>query len=822
MMLTDLRFALRQLLKNPGFTAVAVLALALGIGANTAIFSVVNAVLLKPLPFPDPNRIYAMGSQNRHEANWTSTSGLNSMSYPDFFDYRSQNHSLSHVALYADTSYSLVGQNDVKSVRGQKVSADFLDVLGVKPMMGHNFVRDDEQAGGGPGGYKVILTHGFWQRELKGDPAALGRTLTLDARPHTVIGVMPEGFQFPIQTESSDVYVTIAEDASTADGTKPSTEQRGSHSLRGLARLKPGVTPENAEKELQTIAAALAKQYPDTNTNFSVGILPLREELVGDVRTALYILFGAVLCVLLIASANVANLQLARASVRGREIAVRSALGAGRGRIIRQLLTESVLLSGIGGLFGFILAQWGTRALVAVVPQNLPLASRIELDGYVLAFTLLVALGTGVIFGLAPALGASRVDLASALKSGSRGSTSGGGHRLRHLLVVGEISLALVLLVGAGLLLQSFARLGQVSPGVQSAGLLTARFGLPETSYPKPENLIAFYDQLMAKLRLVPGVKSVSTVFPLPLSGSESITDFDIEESPKPEGQRAASPVRIIGVDYFKTMGIPVKRGRVFTDAEQLKSQPVVIVNEKFVQTYFPGQNVIGKRIKPGWSIDDDKPHMREIIGIVGNVKARSLKADEMPEIYLSGAQLPINVATLVVRSEVSDPTSLTSAITAQLATIDRGIPLTRIRVFEEYMTRSLARPRFNALLLSIFAGVALLLTAIGIYGVMAYSVAQRTGEIGLRMALGAGHSSIFRLVIGQAMTLAGISIGLGLVAAFVATRLMNSLLFGVPSWDPFTFIGISALIALVAFLAAWIPARRAMRVDPMVALRAD
>lgn len=821
-MLTDLKFALRQLLKNPGFTAVAVLALALGIGANTAIFSVVNAVLLKPLPFPDPERIYALGSQNRREATWSTTSGLNSMSYPDFFDFRSQNQSFSHLALYADTSFSLVGSNDVKSIRGQKVSAEFLSVLGVRPLLGHDFAREDEMAGGGPGGLKIILSHGFWQREFKGDPAVLGQTLTLNGKPHTIIAVMPEGFQFPIRTELTEAYVTIAQDASTVDGTKPATEQRGSHSLRGIARLKPRVTAEYGEKELQTIASALAKQYPDTNTNFSVGILPLREELVGDVRTSLYVLFGAVLCVLLIASANVANLQLARASVRGREMAVRASLGADRGRIIRQLLTESVLLSSIGGVLGLFLAHWGTRLLIAVVPENIPLASNIRLDGLVLAFTLLVALGTGIIFGLAPALGASRIDLASALKAGSRGSTSGGGHRLRNLLVVTEISLALMLLVGAGLLIQSFARLGKVDPGVQPAGLLTARIALPETAYPKPENMIAFYDQLLSKLKVIPGVKSVSTAFPLPLSGGDSVTDFDIEESPKPEGQRAASPVRIVGVDYFKTMGIPVKSGRVFTEGEQIKSQPVVIVNEKFVQTHFPGQNVLGKRIQPGWGIDDDKPLMREIIGVVGNVKSRSLRADATPEMYLSSSQLPIDVATLVVRTEVSDPNSVTSAIRAQLASIDRGIPLTRIRIFEEYMIRSLDRPRFNAMLLTIFAGVALLLTAIGIYGVMAYSVAQRTGEIGLRMALGAGHSSIFRLVIGQAMTLAAISIGLGLVGAFFATRLMGSLLFGVASWDPLTFLGISALIALVSFLAAWIPARRAMRVDPMVALRAD
>ncbi len=820
-MLTDLRFALRQLWKNPGFTAVAVLALALGIGANTAIFSVVNAVLLKPLPFPAPDELVGVGAIDTRES--ANSTDLNSLSYPDFFDFRDQNKSFAYLATYRDRGFALVDEREAKSVRGQTVSAEFLDVLGVKPVLGRNFAREDEKAGGGQGGQKVILGHAFWEREFKSDPQALGKTLILDRVPYTVIGVMPSGFQFPIQTESVDLYATFAEEASTLDGGKPTTEQRGNHSIRGIGRLKPGVTPAEASLDLRTIASALEREYPDSNTHFSAGTIPLREELVGDLRTALYVLFGAVACVLLIASANVANLLLARASVRGKEMALRSALGAGRGRIIRQLLTESLLLAGLGGVLGLLLAKWGTTALIAVVPANIPRSSTIHLDGAVLAFTLLVALGTGVIFGLAPAVQASKVDLNGALKAGGRGAVGGGrSHLLRNALVVTEVSLALILLIGAGLLIQSFDKLSQVKSGIQTERLLTARIGLADAAYPKAENIAAFYDELLLRLRAIPGVQSVSTIFPLPLSGSNSTTNFDVEEHPLPEGQQATSPVRIAATDYFKTMGIPKVRGRVFEPTDNLKSTPVVIVNERWVEKFFPNQDVLGKRIKPGWSADEGDPKMREIIGVVGNVKYGSLRGDFTPEMYLPSAQIPMDVATLTVRTNVTNPASVTTAIAAELAKLDRNIPLTRVRIFEEYVKGALARPRFNAMLLTIFAGVALLLTAIGIYGVMAYSVAQRTSEIGVRMALGAGQSSIFRLVVGQAMTLVGFSIVLGLVGAFAATRLMNSLLFGVTSWDPLTFAVLASIIALVAFVAAWLPARRAARVDPVVALRAE
>ena len=819
-MLNDIQYGLRQLIKNPAFTLIAALTLALGIGANTAIFSVVNALLLKPLPFPNPQELTAFGMTSKRVKDQTD---LGSLSYPDFFDFRAQNRTLSSMAVFRVRPSAVTNAEGAASVLGVKASAEFFDVLEVKPIMGHTFTQADEKAGGGPGGFKIIISNDFWKKQFGGEANVLGRTIELDRRKFTVIGVMPAGFQFPIQADPIDFYVTIAEDAANPDGNKPATEERGSHSLDAIARLKPGVTIEQAQADLATIAANLEKQHPDTNSYFGVAFRPLREELIGDVRPALYVLFGAVLCVLLIANANVANLLLARASVRGKEIALRAAVGASRARIIRQLLTESLLLAGLGGLFGLLIAQWGTEALIRTVPQNIPRISNIQLDAAVLVFTLVVSLATGVIFGLVPAWHASNVDLNAALKTGTRTGTGGEHkHRLRNALVMAEVALALILLVCAGLLIQSFARLGRVSPGVQTERLLTARIQLPSVAYPKNENIIAFFDQFLPRIRALPGVESASTIVPLPLSGSNMVTSFDMEEHPLPDGQQNGAPVRIVATDYFKTMGIPVRQGRVFNEHDQMNSAPVVIVNERFANKFFAGQNVIGKRVKPGFSADDKGEKMREIVGVVGNVKHLSLKNDDSPEMYLPRTQIPFDIVSLVVRTRVSDPTALTSAIRKELAAMDSSIPLTSVRVFDEYISRALARPRFNALLLSIFAGTALLLTAIGIYGVLAYSVAQRTNEIGIRMALGAAQSNIFRLVVGQAMTLVAISLTIGLIGAIGATRLLTSLLFGVGAWDPITFASIVVLISCVAFLAAWLPARRASRVDPVIALRAE
>ena len=819
--MNDLKLAFRQLRKSPGFALVAVLTLALGIGANTAIFSVVNAVLLKPLPFPSPDRLVAVGSTNLKEPDRTHQ--FNSLSYPDFFDFRNQNHTFQGISCYRGGNYAFVNEHGAQNIKGLKVSAEFFDVVGVKPAIGRAFVREDEQAGGGPGGFKVVLTHDLWMRLFNGDKTAIGRTLRIQGQSYTIIGIMPRGFQFPFETPAMEMYLTFAEDAANADGTKPSTEQRGNHMLLAFGRLKPGVTVAQADADLRTIAAALEKQYPDTNTQFGAAVVPLRDDLVGDVRTALYVLFGAVVCVLLIANANVANLMLARASVRGKEIALRAALGASRRRIIRQLLTESLLLAGIGGVLGLFIAKWGTDALIVTIPQNIPRIGAIQLDGAVLAFTLLISVATGVIFGLVPAWHASHVNLNNPLKTVARIGTGGEHkHRLRNGLVMGEIAIALILLVCAGLLIQTFARLGRVQTGVRTENLFTARITLPDAAYPRPADVSGFFDQLLPKIRAIPGVNSASIIMPLPLTGSNITTDFDIEEHPRPEGQRNDAPTRITGVDYFQTMGIPLLQGRVFKETDKSDSLPVVIVNERFAQKFFPGQNVIGKRILPGWSIGDEKPKMRQIVGVVGNVRHLTLEKDFTPEMYLSAAQVPINFTYVVARTSLSDPAALTTAVRDQLASLDRDIPLNQVRVFDEYMSRTLAKPRFNALLLSIFAGTALLLTAIGIYGVLAYSVSQRTNEIGIRIALGAAQSNIFRLVVGEAMLLVAISIAIGLFGAFMATRLLSSLLYGVAAWDPITFASIATLIAAVAFLACWLPARRAARVDPVIALRAE
>jgi putative ABC transport system permease protein len=818
--MTELRFAFRQLWKSPSFTIAALLALAIGIGANTAIFSVVNAVLLKPLPFPQPEQLVALGSLDLRDPR--THGGLDSLSAPDFFDYRTHSQSFAHMAIYHERTYALAGSAQAQSLRGQRVSAEFFNVLGVQPEIGRTFRREEEAAGGGPIGYTVVLGYNFWVRQFKSAPNAVGSVLILNGQPHTVIGVMPRGFQFPIQPEPLDIYTTIAIEAVSTDGDSPQTEQRGNHGYQGIGRLKPGVALEQAQAELSTIAAALAKQHPDTNTDFGAIIRPLRENLVGDVSSALYILFGAVGCVLLIAIANVANLLLARATVRAKEIALRSALGASRARVIRQLLTESVVLSALGGLLGLIFAAWGTDLLVRLVPQNIPRIADIQLDAMVLGFTILVSLVTGVLFGLAPAFQASRLDLQTALNESGRGSTAGGTmrHRLRSVLVIAEVALALLLLTAAGLLLQSFARLSRVDPGLQPERVFTAFISLPDAAYPRPDDVKAFHNQLLPRLGSLPGVQAASTILPLPLSGSNITTSFDIEERPMPKGQQPASPARIASPDYFKAMGVPLLRGRLFDNSDQRNSKLVMLVNQRFAEKYFPGADPIGKRITPGMSSDPGDPPVREIVGVVGNVKHRSLRDEVTPEMYIPATQMPSGMTYLVVRTNLADAASLSTAVRSEVAQIDADVVLTSVRVFEDYVARSLARPRFNALLLAIFAGVALLLTAIGIYGVMAYSVAQRRQEIGIRMALGAQKGDVLRLVIGGGMKLTAIGVGIGLTAAFALTRVLNALLYGVKPFDAPTLIAVAILLSLIALLACWLPARRAAGVNPLIALR--
>ena len=661
---------MRQLIKHPGFTLVAVLTLALGIGANTAIFSVVNAVLLKPLPFSAPEELVAMGGVDLSET--ASSPRLYSLCFPDFSDFREQNRSFSTMAVYRDRAVALVDEKGARSLRGEKVSGEFFDVLGVKPVLGRGFNRADEQAGGGPGGLKVVLSYGFWQSHFNRADDVIGRVLMLDGRPNTVIGVMPQGFGFPIQTNEIELYTTIAEDASTPDR---SSRRRCNGGIIGGGNraCKNGSPPAQANAELRSMAAALAIKYPETNTKASAGLQPLRDEMVGDVRTALYVLFGAVAC-LCSSRTRMSPTSCSRARPsRGKEIALRAALGASRGRIIRQLLTESVLLAGLGGFLGLLIAQWGTEALVAAVPQNIPRVSAIQLDGAVLGFTLLLSLGTGIVFGLVPAWQASHVDLNTALKSGARGAGGvEGKHRARNALVMAEVALALILLICASLFIQTFARLGRVDTGMRTERLFTARIGLPESDYPRPEKMVAFFDQLMPRLRAIPGVESVTTVWPLPLSGSNNTSSFDIEEHPMPEGQQPASPMRIVGSDYFKTMGIPIREGRGFEETDQLRSLPVVVVNEHFAQKFFAGQNAVGKRINPGWAIGDEKSAMRTIVGVVGNVKHLTLDMQFTPEVYMPTSQIPMGDVSIVARTSISNPASITSAVRER---VGRGGP---------------------------------------------------------------------------------------------------------------------------------------------------
>lgn len=820
--MNELRLAFRQLLKSPSFTLVAVLALAIGSGANTAIFSVVNAVLLEPLPFPAGERLVALGGADTSESR---AGDFRSISLPDFFDLRAQNKSFENVAVHRGVSLALGGAVDAQSLRAQRVSAEFFDTLGVAPQLGRGFRRDEEAAGGGPIGLPVVLSHEFWQRHFKGAPTAVGSALLLDGEPHMVVGVMPPGFQYPIGPEAVDLYTTIASEAVRRGGEVPNAEQRGHHFVQAIGRLKPGIPLAAAQAEAGTIMAALEAQYPETNTNKTLNLRSLREHLVGDVSRPLYILTAAVACVLLIAIANVANLLLARATVRAREMAVRSALGASRGRIIRQLLTESILLSAIGGVLGFLFAAWGIDLLVALVPENIPRLSEIQLDGRVLAFTLAVSALAGILFGLAPAFHASRLDLQNALQEGGRGGLSGGSrNHLRNALVVGEIALALVLLCGAGLLLQTFARLSQVDPGMQTKRLFTAFISLPVSIYPEPEDVWRFQEQLLTGLKTRPGVEEASMILPLPLSNAHMTTSFDIEERPLPDGRQASSHVRIAGPDYFRAAGVPLVRGRAFTERDRDGAPLVMMVNQRFAERHFPGQDVVGKRVAPGMSIRApiDDPPQREIIGVVGNVKHSSLGGELTPEMYLPALQLPSQHFSLVVRTSSDDAAAVARVVRSELARIDPGIPLTRVRTFEEYVASSLARPRFHALLLGAFAGIALLLTAIGIYGVMAYSVAQRRQEMGIRMALGAQRGDVLRLVLAGGLKLTATGLLIGLSAAFALTRLLSALLFGVEAFDLPTVAAVALLLSGIALLACWFPARRAASLNPMIALRTE
>jgi putative ABC transport system permease protein len=816
----DLRYALRMLRKHPGFTLIAVVTLALGIGANTAIFSVVNAVLLRPLPYDKPEQLVAIGGTDAR-----NPGVKNSSSYPDFFDWRERNRSFEAIAVYHNATFTITGKDAPAHLSGQVVSAELFDLLRAKPYLGRWFTRADEKIGGEGASNNVsraaIISYNLWQKRFGANPNVIGRAVTLDRKQFQIVGVTRPGFQFPIQADPVEIWVTLAYDSeSSNDSKKPVTERRGYRMLEAVGRLKPDVTLATAQSEMKLLAANLAKEYPDNNTNLSIILFPLHNDLVGDYRKSLLVVFAAVGCVLLIACANVANLLLARATARYREIAVRTALGAGRGRIIRQLLTESLLLSLGGGVLGLLLAWWGMEALIRFVPENLPRLSEIALDRWALGFTFTISLLTGVIFGIAPALQASKIDLTEAMKDGARGSgQSSGRARLRAALIVAEVAIALMLLVGAGLLVQTFIKLQRVDLGFDAHNVLTATVELPEAQYAKPEQKITFYQRLQERVRALPGVTEASAILPLPISGNDANGGFQIEGRAAPKGEEPTAQMRWINLDYYRTMKIPLLAGRDFTAQDGLKSTPVVIINQTLAKTYFPNEEPIGKRLELPFGATGTTKF--QIVGIVQDVRHQTeLGRGYSAELYMPYAQLPfLGQMSLVVRTQGA-PGALAKAIQNEVTALDREIVLSDVKTMEQYLGNAVSQPRFSALLFGLFAVIALLLAAIGLYSVMAYAVTQRTHEVGIRLALGAQTGGVLRMMIAQGMKLTLIGVAAGLAGSFALTRLMQSLLFGVSPTDPITFVLIATLLLAVALAACWIPARRATKVDPMIALR--
>ena len=793
----DLRFSARTLARNPAFTIAAVLALALGIGANTAIFSVVNAVALRPFPWKDSGRLVRI---------WESAPQLGwprfSTSIPNFIDWRAQNHVYEDIAAWRGAELNLTGLEEAQRVEGGAVTASFFTTLGVQPSRGRFFLPDEEKPGADA--RVAVISHGLWTRSFGADPKIVGRTLVLNGADSTVVGVLPESFQWVLP---SDILVPLVLDPAA---------NRSNHVLIVMGRLRPGVTLERADAEMNGIAARLAAQYPDSNKGWSTQQAQVARWIVNrDVRRALLVLTAAVGFVLLIACANVTNLLLARAAGRRREIAIRAALGAGRMRVVRQLLTESALVGLAGGGAGLLLALWGVDLLRSLNPQTIPRIDEVSVDLRVLAFTLGLSLLTSLVFGLAPALQSSRPDVADALKEGGRGAPTGSmRHRARSALVTAEVAFSLVLLVGAGLLLRSFWRLTRVDPGFAPAGVVTMKINLPESKYPSAGEIQTFYEALFARLRAHPGVAGVATVSIVPFGYGNTANEVVIEGRPDdPGGAKASADWRLVSPGYFRAMGIPLHEGRDF-ESRDGAGPGVVVVSEAMARRYWPGADPIGKRMRPRGGKD-----WMTVVGVAGDVAHRGLDEAPAPLLYFCAYSSNWNPMSLVVRTG-SDPASVTTAARDAVHALDRDLPVSEVSTLESLRDASVAPQHFNTLLLALFAVLALTLASVGIYGVMAYAVSQRTHEIGIRMALGSPRRDVLRLIVAQAMrpTLAGIV--LGLTAALAATRLMQSLLFGVSPRDPVTFLAVAAILVAVALAACLVPARRASRVDPMTALR--
>ncbi|HJQ69094.1 MAG TPA: ABC transporter permease [Blastocatellia bacterium] len=797
----DLKYGVRMLVKSPGFTLIAVLALTLGIGASTAIFSVIYAVLLRPLPYQDPDQLVML---------WETTPQMDtSVAYPNFIDLRDNQTTLEQFAAFRRDSFNLTGAGEAERLQGRMISHDFFDALRSNMLIGRDFTPEEDRAGGTP---VVILNNGFWHRRFGGDQSIIDRPLTLNGKSFTVIGVTPPEFQFGA---GADIFVPIGQWSDRF-------QSRGAHpGIYVLGRMKPGVTVEQARQDLDSIWNVLNERFPDNVANRRTQIESLYDNTVQEVRPALWILFGAVGFVLLIACANVANLLLTRSSVRQKEIAIRAALGASRLRVVRQLLTESVLLSLVGGALGLLLALWGTDALIKAVPDSIPRLQEAGINSWVLGFTFVVAVSTGIIFGLVPALHGSRPDLNETLKESGRGTT-GSRHIVRNVLVIVEVALALVVLIGAGLMIRSFIGLQDARLGFDARNLLTLQLSIPRDKA-DPERVAAFFGEIKQKTEALPGVEAVAYSTGVPFLGAAE-TSFQIEGRPQaaPGDPPPMTVQYIVSPDYFKAMNIRLKKGRLIDERDRLGSQLVVVIDDTFERLFFADQEALGQHLATG--------PMKgfEIVGVVEHVKHYGVDGQVPVEsqFYLAINQAPKDAMqviagrlSMLIRTS-SDPASLAEPVRAQVMSTDPDQPVFNVRPMEEVVAASIAGRRFSMLLFAIFAAVALLLAAVGIYGVMSYSVTQRTHEIGIRMALGAKAADILRMVVRQGLLLALIGVGIGLTAAFILTRVMSNLLFGIQAADPATFAGIAAILTLVAAVASYIPARRATKVDPMIALR--
>jgi putative ABC transport system permease protein len=796
-LLRDIRYGIRSLAKRPGFTAVALIALALGIGANTAIFSLVNAVLLRPLPFAEPDRlVWVFG--NFPGGNRASVAPL------DYLDFRAQNTTFEEFAAQFTfpLPVNLTGIGEPERLTGAAVTGNYFQALGAKAALGRTFQLENENTGSDQ---VAVLSYALWQKRFGGDPAILSKTVMLDGKKIEVMGVMPQDFSFP---QATDLWVPINFDAS------PGMKQRKAHFMRPIGRLKPGVTLAQAQADTDAIARRLEAQYPDSNTGWSLRLVSLRERLVGNTRPTLLLLFGAVGFVLLIACANVANLSLVRAATREREIALRTALGASRWRIVRQMITESVLLSLIGGTLGALLAVWGVELLVTLGGDSLPATAQVSIDATVLGFTLLISVITGLLFGLAPALRTMKLNLSESLKEGGRSSSEGGRrNRTRSVLVVFESAIAVLLLIGAGLLIRSLIQLQNTNPGFDAHNVLTMRVDLSMKKYDTPDKAANFFTQLESRVGSLPGVEGVGFVSELPLSGQSNDMPFTVEGRPPVAINEAfGADFRHVNQHYFKALQIPLLRGRNFTEQEVRQSSKVLVVSERLASAAFPNEEVLGKRLIL-WSGKDPW----EIIGIVGDIRHRALAFEPYAAMYMPTYQM--GGTNLVIRTQ-GDPTNLAAAVRKEVQAIDQDQPVAAVRTMDEWVNTSVAAPRYRTALLGLFALLALVLASTGIYGVMSYKVAQRTHEIGVRMALGARRFDVLRMVVRQGMLMVILGVGLGVAGAIALTRLMSTLLFGVTAKDPVTFVAVSTLLTLVALVACYIPARRATKVDPLVALR--